>query len=55
MLLHEKNLLCLYANVRGLRQGEGELKTHVRAIKPHLVMLTETRLGADDPNSLFLP
>jgi hypothetical protein len=54
-LLHEKNLLCLYANVRGLRQGEGELKAHVRAIRPHLVMLTETHLGADDPNSLFLP
>ena len=51
----ERQLLCFYANVRGLRQGEGELRAHVCALRPHLVLLTETHLCGADPDSLFVP
>ena len=49
-------LLILLSNVRGLRQGAGELRQRAHEFKPHLVVLDEFHLGkADLLNRLFPP
>lgn len=46
---------CLYANVRGLRQGAGELAAMVTAEKPHFIFLTECHIAKREPINMWVP
>ena len=45
----------IYANVRGLRQAAGELRSMVSLQRPHLIVLTETHLNGDSVEAEMLP
>ena len=46
---------CLYANIRGLRQGAGELAAMVRTADPHFVFLTECHIAKGEPINMWVP
>ena len=46
---------CLYANIRGLKQGAGELAAVVETDSPHFVFLTECHIAPDEPINMCVP
>ena len=46
---------CLLANIRGLRQGSGELAARVELEKPHFIFLTECHVAKGDAINTLIP
>ena len=54
--LHDSTHRALYANIRGLRQGAGELAALIELEKQNFIFLTECHIAKDEPiNIMWIP
>ena len=53
--LHDSTHRALYANIRGLRQGAGELAALIELEKPNFIFLTECHIAKDEPINMWIP
>lgn len=46
---------CIYANIRGLRQGSGELAALIELEKPQFIFMTECHITKGEPIDTWIP